>query len=79
MTRATLGHTGRPLHAGPATVAIYVLVTAGGLLRLLAPALPMPYLNALSLAAALWCGGFLLYLVVYGPMLVRPRAGAARP
>ena len=79
MTRATLGHTGRPLHAGPATVAIYLLVTAGALLRLLAPALPMPYLDALVLAAALWSGGFLLFLVVYGPMLVRPRAEAARP
>jgi uncharacterized protein involved in response to NO len=79
MTRATLGHTGRPLHAGPATVAIYLLVTVGALLRLLAPALPMPYLGALTLAAALWCGGFLLYLVVYGPMLVRPRAEATRP
>jgi uncharacterized protein involved in response to NO len=79
MTRATLGHTGRPLHAGPATVAIYLLVTAGAGLRLLAPALPLPYTDALAIAAALWSGGFALYLVVYGPMLVRPRADAARP
>jgi uncharacterized protein involved in response to NO len=79
MTRATLGHTGRKLHAGRATVAIYLLVTAGAVLRLLAPALPLPYTAALALAAALWSGAFLLFLVVYGPMLVGPRADAARP
>jgi uncharacterized protein involved in response to NO len=79
MTRATLGHTGRPLHAGPATAAIYLLVTVGALLRLLAPALPLPYTDALALAAALWSGSFLLYLGVYGPMLVRPRVDATRP
>jgi len=29
MTRATLGHTGRPRHAGPTTTLIYVLVNVG--------------------------------------------------
>lgn len=34
MTRASLGHSGRPLVAGPATVAMYLLVVAGAALRL---------------------------------------------
>jgi uncharacterized protein involved in response to NO len=36
MTRASLGHTGRPLIAGPGTTAIYVLITLAALLRLVA-------------------------------------------
>lgn len=35
MTRASLGHTGRSLVAGPGTQAIYVFVTLAALLRVL--------------------------------------------
>ena len=37
MTRASLGHTGRPRHAGPATVCIYLLVTVAALVRVFGP------------------------------------------
>jgi uncharacterized protein involved in response to NO len=37
MTRASLGHTGRPLSTGPATKAIYGLITVAALLRILSP------------------------------------------
>lgn len=37
MTRASLGHTGRPLSAGPGTTAIYAAITLAALLRLGAP------------------------------------------
>ena len=71
MTRATLGHTGRPLAADDATVWIYGLVQSGTLLRVLAPALPIDYGLALDLAAVLWAGAFVLFSLHYGPMLVR--------
>lgn len=71
MTRATLGHTGRPLAADAATLWIYGLVQAGALLRVLAPVLPLHYGLALDLAALLWAGAFLLFAHHYGPMLVR--------
>lgn len=74
MTRATRGHTGRPLQADGATVAIYALVHAGALLRVAAPLLPMDYMLAVGMAGALWGAAFLLFLLIYGPMALRPAA-----
>ena len=58
MTRASLGHTGRPLVAGPGTTTIYVLVTLAAILRLLAPLGGTEYVFMLSLAGASWSGAF---------------------
>lgn len=73
MTRATLGHTGRALTAGPATATIYGLALAAVGARLVAAFAPMP--GMVEVAGALWLGAFGLYLAVYGPMLLAPRAG----
>ena len=73
MTRATLGHTGRELKAGAATMMIYVLVTIGALGRVAAPLLSMDYMLAVRLSGMAWGGAFLLFLLVYGPKLVGPR------
>jgi len=73
MTRATLGHTGRPLVAGRMTTAIYGLALASVAARLVATVTPLPGLVEAS--GALWLGAFGLYLAVYGPMLLAPRAG----
>jgi uncharacterized protein involved in response to NO len=73
MTRASLGHTGHALHAGPLTVTIYTTVIAGALLRVVAPALPGPA-TFLSFGSLLWGGAFLLFVLGYGPMLIRRRA-----
>ncbi|KPH68668.1 NnrS family protein [Novosphingobium sp. ST904] len=73
MTRATRGHTGRPLEADGGTVAIYVLVNLGALLRVAAPVLPLDYMLSIRLAGGLWGGAFLLFIFVYGRMaLQRP-------
>jgi len=73
MTRATLGHTGRELHAGGGTVLIYALVTMGAALRVTAPWLPFDYLPLIKAAGTLWAGAFLLFLALYGPKLLGPR------
>ncbi|MBT2189391.1 NnrS family protein [Sphingobium sp. H33] len=73
MTRATLGHTGRPLHADRLTIAIFALVTTGALLRFAAPFLPVGYMAAIEVAALIWGGAFLLFLVGYGPKLLGSR------
>lgn len=74
MTRVALGHTGRPLVAPPGTTAIYALVAAGALTRVVAPMLwPANALYAWSLAGGLWAAGFGLFLARYGPILLRPR------
>lgn len=69
MTRATLGHTGQPLQAGPATQAIYVFVMAGALLRIAAAF--NGSLILLSAGGALWIAGFAGFVLVFGPLLVR--------
>ncbi len=74
MSRATLGHTGRALVAPRPVVVGYVLLTIAALSRVFGPML-MPSAGSLwlVLAALLWCLAFLLYLVVYAPILCRPR------
>jgi uncharacterized protein involved in response to NO len=72
MTRASLGHTGRPRHAGPMTVAIYVLVNLGALLRVFGPSSDLTTPVVLGSAAACWSGAYLLFAAVYGPYLLRP-------
>jgi uncharacterized protein involved in response to NO len=73
MTRASLGHTGRPLVAPPVMVAAYLLLAAAALVRVFGPALSGPYLGVVALAGLLWSGAFTLFVVVYFPILTRPR------
>jgi uncharacterized protein involved in response to NO len=75
MTRASLGHTGRPRHADRLTVTIYLLINLGALLRIFAPNpdTPTAFTHAmLSLSAIGWSGAYLLFVFHYGPYLVRP-------
>ncbi|HEV2285536.1 MAG TPA: NnrS family protein [Steroidobacteraceae bacterium] len=75
MSRAALGHTGRPLVVSRPTVWAYGLLAAAALARVFGPAmLPLPYLGDILLAAALWTVAFLLFLAVYAPILLSPRA-----
>ncbi len=73
MTRATLGHTGRPLAAGGGTVAIYLAAGVAALARLAVPFAPNLTMPLLDLAAAGWIAAFAGFAVVYGPMLAGPR------
>jgi uncharacterized protein involved in response to NO len=72
MTRASLGHTGRPKHAGIMTVLIYTLVNLGAILRLVGPATEFSKIPMLSVAAVCWSGAYMVFVVVYGPMLLHP-------
>jgi len=71
MTRATLGHTGRELRAGPATVALYALVILGAALRVLTGLGAMDYRFGLELSGGLWASGFALFVLTYAPVLFR--------
>ena len=75
MTRASLGHTGRPRHADRLTVAMYLLVNAGALFRIFASNVGTPTVlthTMLGLSALGWSGAYLLFVFHYGPYLVRP-------
>jgi uncharacterized protein involved in response to NO len=73
MTRASLGHTGRPIEADRWTVAIYAAVTLGALLRVAAPLTGELYLHVLACGGTLWSAAFLLFAIRYAPILTRPR------
>jgi uncharacterized protein involved in response to NO len=75
-TRATLGHTGRELRADRRTTLIFSLAVVSALARIVAGFSPDAYLPLLALAGAAWFAAFALFLLVYGPMLVAPRAAA---
>lgn len=77
MTRATLGHTGRPLHAGARELAIYLPVLIAALARICAGFGGPDWL--MHLAAGGWVLGFGLYALLYAPFLVRPRLKERQP
>ena len=73
MTRATRGHTGRPLVGSTLTSASYVAIAGAALIRPLAEVLPEHYHHLIALSGALWIAAFVLFTLEYGPMLVRER------
>lgn len=72
MTRASLGHSGRPLTAGAGTVAIYALVAMGAILRIVADLPADVPEGTMTLAGALWSAGFLLFVILWWNILTRP-------
>ncbi len=76
MTRATLGHTGRELTAGLGTMAIFALINGAAVARVGAGLSDGGYLSLLALAGAAWIGAFVLFVLLYGPLLMRPRVGS---
>ncbi len=75
MTRATLGHTGQDLRAGAGTVAIYLAMIGSVLARFIAGIWPEMSGQLYLLSGGLWCLAFLGFVLVYGPLLMRPKLG----
>jgi uncharacterized protein involved in response to NO len=73
MTRVAVGHTGRPLRLLPLGLWIYFAINTAALLRLLAAGEVIDYRTGILLAAAGWIIAFGLYVVLYWPVLSRPR------
>jgi len=75
MTRASLGHTGRPLVVGRSIAVAYGLLLLAALLRTFGPfLLPLSYLATVESAALAWIAAFAIFVVVYAPILTRERA-----
>jgi uncharacterized protein involved in response to NO len=70
MTRASRGHTGRPLTASPATTAIYICLFVAAAVRPTAEAFPEVYHPLLTVSAAGWILGFCIFVVEHAPMLL---------
>lgn len=77
MTRASLGHTGQPLAASPATQVIYALVFIAAVTRITAAFTDgMVFMHISATAWVLAFGGF---AAVYGPRLIRRPPVWSRP
>ena len=70
MSRATLGHTGRALVAGPGLTAAFALISLAATSRVLAVVWDSAAQLLLMLTAASWIGAYLCFLAVCAPMLL---------
>ena len=78
LTRVALGHTGRPLRAHAAITVGYMAISLAALVRIFLPlAWPEGIVTSWHIAGGLWMGAFGLYLVVYLPILLKPRVDGA--
>ncbi|MNC98974.1 NnrS protein [compost metagenome] len=74
MMRSTLGHSGRPLLAGPWELGAFLAVTAAAVVRVFCAMLvPAHYTQTVAISGLLWSAAFALFLLRFWPMLVRAR------
>lgn len=74
MTRASLGHTGRPLRASASISVAYLALIIAATVRPFAEVLPQSYHLLLQVAGGAWIIAFTLFLIEYGPILCRRSA-----
>jgi len=73
MSRASLGHTGRPLAASAGIQAVYTLAVMSVLARVCASAHPAWSGALMPMAGVLWAGAFLGFGLAYWTVLTGPR------
>jgi uncharacterized protein involved in response to NO len=74
MTRSALGHTGRPLVAGPAEMISFGLVQAAAVVRVSMVFLPAVYYQAfINSSGLMWSVAFGVFLWKYIPVFTRSR------
>ncbi|HVX81108.1 MAG TPA: NnrS family protein [Devosiaceae bacterium] len=78
MTRASRGHTGRPLTASTTTSISYLCLFAAAVFRPLAEMVPPAYHLLLDMSALAWIAAFALFTIEHAPILLRPSLGGRR-
>ncbi|UCB54754.1 MAG: NnrS family protein [Thiotrichales bacterium] len=75
MSRVILGHTGRNVFEPPPVLFwCFALLIGGAVIRIFFPLISMDHYSYwIGLSQLLWIASFLLFLVVYAPMLVKTR------
>ena len=73
MTRASLGHAGRPLTATPGVNVVYFLIIASVLLRFIAAFGAAPAW-VMHVSAFSWIAGFAGFCILYWPILTKPHS-----
>jgi len=79
MSRAALGHTGRPLVVARPIAAAYLLVAVAALVRALGLSIvPEHYYAVMFASGGLWVAAFGLFAIIYVPILISPRVDGPR-
>lgn len=78
MTRMARGHTGRVLEADGITIAIYLTITAGAAIRVMAEFAGTSAMTLLAASAVLWVTGFGLFAATFGSRLLSSRLDAGQ-
>lgn len=74
MSRVSLGHTGRLLHAPASAATAFVLVTLAAIVRVAGPLIvPGGSATAVTVSGVLWSASFAAFVVGYARILVQPR------
>lgn len=73
ISRVSLGHTGRPLKVGKLITCSYILLITATITRVIAPLVTHQPTSWYLLSALCWATAFSLFVLVYWPVLTRPR------
>ena len=75
MSRVTLGHTGRNVQQPPRGLSIaFMLLLASAFVRVILPLLfSDQYTTWIAISQILWIGGFGIFIILFMPMLLKPR------
>ena len=77
MSRAILGHTGRPLVAPKPVAVAYAVIALAAVIRSFGVViLPDRYFSVMFVSGGLWIAAFAIFICVYAPMLMSPRLEA---
>jgi len=76
MSRVALGHTGRSIHQPPLAIQLaFAALALGALVRVVLPLFANSHYGLwIAVAQGLWLVAFLIFVLVYTPMLIAPRA-----
>ena len=75
MARVALGHTGRPLIPAKAINVAFVVINLAAVIRTFGPVLmPSWYVSWVMLAGLLWTVTFVIFTLIYAPILLKARA-----
>ena len=74
MARVSLGHTGREMKLNSWMVLAFILINVAAIFRVILPVFMHDYyLQLIQVAGWLWVVSFIIYLLVYTPMWLKPR------
>ena len=78
MTRVSVGHTGRTLTLLPWAVGIYISISVAAIVRILVVFGLFDFRVGISVSAVAWVAAFGLFMVIYTPILMKPRVDGRR-